>query len=139
MQIEVFSLCDAATDTAGKLNILGAFDMMLVSKIPAVYPQCAVALRIRFERIERAEHKVQVHFVDKDGRNVIPPLESQMKVHFIDEQRSVSVNMILNIHGLRIDRAGEYSIDLAIDGQQKSSLPLFVKERPKVDMAGPKV
>lgn len=137
MQIEVFSLCDAATDTAGKLNILGAFDMILVSKVPVVYPQCAVALRMRFERIERTEHKIQVHFVDKDGRNVIPPLESQMKVHFIDEQRSVSVNMILHIHGLKLDQAGEYSIDLAVDDQQKSSLPLFVKERPKADSAGP--
>jgi len=30
MEIEVFSICDAATSDSGKLNILGAFDMMWV-------------------------------------------------------------------------------------------------------------
>ena len=29
MNIEAFLLCDAATDSAGKLNVLGAFDQLL--------------------------------------------------------------------------------------------------------------
>jgi len=36
MRLEVFSLCDAATSEKGKLNILGAFDTIWVSKIPLV-------------------------------------------------------------------------------------------------------
>lgn len=50
-------------------------------------------------------------------------------INFPDEQRSGSANLILNIQGLKLERLGEYSIDLAIDGQEKASLPLFVKER----------
>ena len=42
MNIEVFSLCDAATvDVAGKLNVLGAFDTIGTGSMPTVYPQCA--------------------------------------------------------------------------------------------------
>ena len=36
------------------------------------------------------------------------------------------------IQGLKFDKGGEYSIDLAIDGQHKASLPLFVKEKQSV-------
>jgi hypothetical protein len=86
-------------------------------------------LRVRFERIERGEHKVTVQFADADGKNVIPPAQGTITIDFPEEQSSSSANLILNIQGLRLDRLGEYSIDLAIDGQQKASLPLFVKER----------
>jgi hypothetical protein len=129
MRIEVFALCDAATGDLGKLSMLGAFDTIWASKVPAIHPQCTIALRIRFERIERGEHKVLVHFVNSDGKNVISPAEGIIKINFADEQTSGAANLILNIQGLKLDRFGEYSIDLAIDGQQKASLPLFVKER----------
>lgn len=129
MQIEIFALCDAATADFGKLSMLGSFDTIWVTKTPAVHPQCAIALRVRFERIERGEHKVVVHFVDIDGRNVISPAQGAITINFPEEQSSGSANLILNIQGLKLDRVGEYSIDLAIDGQLKASLPLFVKER----------
>ena len=129
MHIEIFSLCDAATGDGGKLSMLGAFDTIWVAKIPAIYPQCTIALRLRLDRIERGEHIITVHFVDADGKNIIPPAQGNMKINFPDEQRSGSANLILNIQGLKLEKLGEYSIDLAIDGQQKASLPLYVKER----------
>jgi hypothetical protein len=129
MRIEVFALCDAATGDFGKLSMLGVFDTIWTVKIPAVHPQCTIALRVRFERIERGDHSVTVHFVDNDGKNVIPPAQGVIKTSFPDEQSSGASNLILNIQGLKIDKFGEYSIDLAIDGQQKASLPLFVKTK----------
>ena len=129
MRIEIFALSDAATGDLGKLSMLGAFDTIWVAKTPVVHPQCTIALRVRFERIERGEHKVVVHFADSDGKNVIPPAQGAIKMNFPDEQSSGSAHLILNIQGLKLERFGEYSIDLAIDGQHKASLPLFVKER----------
>lgn len=126
MNIEVFSLCDAATDNAGKLNILGAFDTIWARNIPAVHPQCAIALRIRFENIERGEHRVTVNFVDLDGRHIIPSANGTININFPNDQRSGSANLILNIQLLRLERYGEYSINLAIDGRGEASLPLFV-------------
>jgi len=126
MNIEVYSLCDAATNDMGKLNMLGAFDTILASQLPVIHPQCAIALRIRFESIERGEHKVAVTFVDLDGKNIIPPANGAINVDFRDGQRSGSANLILNIQNLKLEKYGEYSIDLAIDGRSEGSLPLFV-------------
>lgn len=129
MQIEIFALCDAATADAGKLSMLGVFDTIWVTRAPAVHPQCTIVLRVRFNRIERGEHKVVVNFVDIDGKNVIPPAQGAIQISFPEEQSSGSANLIFNIQGLKLEKPGEYSIDLAVDGQQKASLPLFVKER----------
>ena len=130
MNIVVFSLCDAATvDVAGKLNVLGAFDTIWTGKLPMVYPQCALALRIRFESIEKGEHRVAVNFVDLDGKPVIPAAQGSINIQFPDEQRSGSANLVLNLQMLKLESHGEYSIDLAMDGRKEASLPLFVRER----------
>ena len=130
MNIEVFSLCDAATvDMAGKLNVLGAFDTIWSGKMPVVYPQCAIALRIRFEGFERGEHRVAVNFINVDGKHIIPSAQGASNINFPDGQRSQSANMVLNLQMLKLEGFGEYSIDLTVDGKNEASLPLFVRER----------
>lgn len=130
MYIEVFSLCDAATvDAAGKLNVLGAFDTIWSGAMPVVYPQCAIALRIRFEGLERGEHRVTVNFVNLDGRHIIPTANGAININFPDEQRSGSANLVLNLQMLKLESFGEYSIDLAVDGRNEGSLPLFVRAK----------
>ncbi len=129
MRVEVFSLCDAATNDAGKLNILGIFDTLWTTKIPAIHPQCAIALRIRYAAQEQGEHKVLVNFVDVDGKHVLPSAQGMIRINFSEGQLSAPADLILYIQGLRLERFGEYSIDLVIDGKHEASLPLFVKER----------
>jgi hypothetical protein len=132
MKVEMFVLCDAATEYAGKMNILGTFDSIHARQMPAAHPHCAVAMRLRFERSERGDHRMRVNLVDADGQLVIPPLEAGLQVRFPDEAPSFALNLILNLQGLRFNRFGEYSIDLIADGQPVASLPLFVRQ-----MAGP--
>ena len=132
MHVEIFSLCDAATaDFNGKMNILGAFDTIVAEAVPAVNPQCTIALRIRFDSIEKGDHSVSVNFVDQDGKHIIPPANGEIAMDFPSDQRSSSANLIFTIQGLRLAQFGEYSIDLAIDGRHEGSLPLIVKRRQK--------
>ena len=127
MNIEVFSLCDAATvDAGGKLNILGAFDTIWAANIPVVYPHFAVALRVRFNSIEKGEHKVAFNLVDVDGKRILPPATGVINVNPPHEQRTVSTNSIINVQMIKIEKYGEYSLDLSINGENLASLPLFV-------------
>jgi len=128
MNVEVLTLCDAATDQRGKLNMLGAFDTIIAKNVPAIHPQCSVALRLRFQRIEEGKHKVRIHLVDEDGNLIIPSLDADLQVKLPANQDSVSVNLVLNLHGLKLARHGTYAINLAIDGRQEGSIPLYVKE-----------
>ena len=126
MDIEIFTLCDAATESAGKLNILGTFDRLISRQLPTVHPHCAIALRVRFDRIEEGDHHVKINLVNDDGQAVFPGLDGNISVKIPPEGQSVCANLILNMNGLKFQKAGEYSIDLAIDGRHEKSLPVFI-------------
>jgi len=128
VKIEMAAICDAATESGGKLNILGTFDVLNAPNFPFVLPGCSVVFRMRFNRVEDGEHQIRVNFVDVDGKAVIPPLESKIKVAVHPEMDSRVSNMILNLQGLRFPAAGTYSIDLAVDQRHETSLPLWVRE-----------
>ena len=133
MQVEIFVLCDAATDYQGKLNVLGTFDTIWASNAQFVYSQFAIALRLRFSRIEEGDHKIKITVVDEDGKAVLPPIDAGLFVKpLVDGTPSTAANLVLNAHAPKIEQFGEHSIDLAVDGRQVASLPLFIR---KAEMA----
>ena len=126
MEIEIFALCDAATDYSGKLNLLGTFDSIQAKQFPATHPFCSVALRVRFERIEEGNHRVRINIIDEDGKSIGPSIDSNVELKFPPNLSSFCANMVLNIAGMKFEKPGRYSIDLAIDNRHEKSLPLTV-------------
>ena len=129
MNIEAFLLCDCATDSQGKLNVLGAFDTIGALEMPFVYPACAIAARIRFEKDEQGRHDVRITVIDEDGEKIIPPLDGKLQLQIPDGVYTAVSNLIVNIHGLKFTDFGQYSIDIAIDSKHIASLPLYVRDR----------
>ena len=126
MDIEVFVLCDAATDYGGKLNLLGTFDSIWARQFPSVHPHCAIALRVRFERLEAGDHRFRITIVDEDGKPAVPAVDGSLGVACPTHVPSVSANLVLNINGLKFEKPGRYSVNLAIDNRHEKSLPLSV-------------
>src|SRR5262249_49481754 len=136
--IQVAVLCDAATDNNGKLNILGTFDTIYTAKLPETHPQCSIAVRMTFNKVEEGHHTVKLNFVDEDGKPVIdPPIEMPVDVMVPDETIFLSRNFIVNIQKLRFEKEGLYSVDIAVDGRQEGSIPLLVKIPRKIDEPPP--
>jgi hypothetical protein len=131
MQIEIFTICDAATSDNGKLNILGSFDTIWVRQFPTVYPHCAVAVKMRFTAIENGPHSLSVRFMDADGQNILPPATGSFNIEMPEGQRSSSTDIVLNIQSLNLTKPGEYALDLALDGRSELSLPLFIRPAPQ--------
>ena len=131
MNIEIAAMCDAATDTAGKLNILGAFDTIFADSVPFTFQHMALALRIRFTRIEEGEHKVRINFVDADGGPVIPPLDGKINIRFAPRASSAVGNLIINLNNVEFRKEGDYSIDIALNGAQVLALPFFTRIKPQ--------
>src|SRR5438045_1899839 len=128
MQLEIFTLCDAATEHAGKLNIIGTFDSLRAFEAPISHPQCAIAGRLRFEEIEEGEHRVVLTFADEDGNIVMPKFDSTLAVKFSPGQRTVTSHFVILIQQVRLPKFGEYTVDMAVDGRQLGSLPLYVTQ-----------
>jgi hypothetical protein len=128
MKVEIFTLCDAATaDVGGKLNILGSFDRIHAAAVPVTHPLCALAIKLRFEKLEEGQKRVRISFMDADGKAVMPTLEANTQVAFPPNEHSVTACLVLQIQQLKLPNYGEYSIDLGIDSRQEASIPLFVR------------
>ena len=127
MNIEAFLICDAATDSQGKLNLLGAFDTIYLTDVPAVHPQCAIVLRLRLDRSQHGEHAITLHLIDEDGQHVIKPLDGRFRVGGGTGATATS-NLILNLQGLQLKRFGELAFHLHIDGKAMASLPLYIRK-----------
>jgi hypothetical protein len=132
MNIQVAVLCDAATEDNGKLNLLGAFDTIYAPQLPAVHPQCAVALRVTFMSGDEGARKLALNFVNADGRPIMPPIEIPLAVALPDDMHFITRNFIVNIQQLKFNEAGVYSVDVRLDDKSQGNIPLSVKltERP---------
>jgi Family of unknown function (DUF6941) len=130
MNIQVAVLCDAATDDNGKLNLLGSFDTIFAPQLPAVHPQCAVALRVTFMSGDEGSRKLKLNFVNADGRSIMPPIEIPVSVTLPEDAHFVTRNFIVNIQGLKFPEAGVYSVDVRLDDKSKASIPLWIKNMP---------
>lgn len=126
MNVEIFTLCDSAADYGGRLSVLGVFDSIQAPAVPAVHPHCAVAARLRFEDSEVCDHEIALSVIDGDGRDIMPKIRMKIPSPPRDSE-TMCANLVLNMNHPRFPRFGEYSIDLAIDGQMRARLPFLVR------------
>ena len=127
MNIQVAVLCDAATDDNGKLNLLGAFDTIYTQQLPAMHPQCSVALRATFGHEDEGAHKLRLNFVDADGRSIMPGIDIPVEITLPGDSHFGTRNFIVNIQQLTFNSPGLYSLDVTLDDQPQISIPMLVK------------
>ncbi len=135
MNIQVAVLCDAATEDNGKLNLLGAFDTIYAPQLPAVHPQCAVALRVTFMSGDEGERKLKLNFVNADGKSIMPPIEIPVAVALPDDAHFLTRNFIVNIQQLKFAEEGLYSVDVRLDDKSQGNIPLQIKLLPPRETA----
>ena len=128
MKIELFAICDFAADYAGKLSVIGVFDTLFSKQTPVIHPYWCVAVKFRFEKIEEGRKNLRLSISDADGKPVLPAIEMPMIANTPHDLPSSTVNLVLNIGGIKFEQFGEYSIDLAVDGRHEASTPLYVRQ-----------
>jgi hypothetical protein len=111
-------VCEAANiSQGGNLNVLGIFQNINAENFPITFAKMIYVASIQFHRSETGKHFFKVHFIDDDGKPVIPPLEGE----FIVYENNLSANLLLGIEGIVFPKPGTYAIDLTIDHQHVST------------------
>lgn len=125
MEIEIFTLCDYATDNGGKLTVVGTFDNVTTQSLPIIQ-QLGIAIRLRFAAKQSGSHKIELKITDpaksslaniNGDINVPPPVEPMTYT---------SINMALNL-GLEIKTKGVYKIELHLNDEFQSGLSFLVR------------
>lgn len=135
MTIQVAVLCDAATqDNNMKLYLLGAFDTIYTPNLPAIHPQCSLALRVTYGHEDEGNHTMRVNFVDADGHSILPStIELPVELVLPPDSHFGTRNFIVNFQQLKFDTPGLFSIDIRLDDQSQAMVPLLVKHNPPTE------
>jgi len=127
MQVKLAVLADYANVTGdGKLNILGIFDRINLTQIPAVHTQMHLVLRLDAHAAEQnRSHSVEIRLQDPEGvvifevkGEIVPRGESGMPV---------STNQILTLNNLQLEKIGDYVFVVLINNDVKAEVPLAVE------------
>ena len=129
MDLEIFTICDYAQEMAGKLVMIGVFDTINATKLPANHPTMAIAARMRFELAERGQHSFRVSMLDPERKNVIPPLNGDVNVQISPAADSGTANLVLGLAGVQFELFGKHVITLALDDEEIKTVPFYIKQQ----------
>ena len=85
-----------------------------------------MAIYVQATGISTQVNNASIAFVDEDGQPVIKPLEPVMEVRLPQENIFITRNIVLNLQGLRFDKAGTHEVQISMDDQLLCSVPLRV-------------
>ncbi len=122
MTLEIFTLCDAATVHAGKMNILGSFDTLSSTSFPSHHSDCVVACKMRTVAEDDGPVDIEMHIIDPDGKDVIPPVSNRL------DAGSHLHHHLWHIRGFPLSKPGVFYVDLLANGVLVGRNPLFVRE-----------
>jgi len=130
MDLQISALADYAADYNGKLVLNGAFDTLAARNFPVVHPNAALALRFCLTPEDNGPHKLSIAIIDEDGKAIDAkmPIKGDFPVEIPEEVPFATRNLVINLSGLKFTQAGIYSVDIHIDEELVSRLPLRIVE-----------
>jgi hypothetical protein len=127
MQLEFAFLCDAATESAGKLFALGiGIDRLHVRELPARHGRMTLVARLVFDTREQGGHAFELRLVDADGQDVTAPVAGELTVRPAEDATSARVNVLIDVVNAEFRTHGPHELTLSLDGASAVVLPLDV-------------
>jgi hypothetical protein len=114
----------------GKVYILGGgLEILKPPTLPAVIPNLSFVVKIEFSPAETGRPRViEVVPLDSDAHPLSPPARVDVTPQHNPDYPGlpVSVQVVLNIRDLKIERAQSLAFAVLVDGHEVASVPLHV-------------
>jgi hypothetical protein len=127
VKTELFTFCDFAQESGGKLTVVGTFDTIISRNFPCIHPQLSLVIRIRFDLWEFAGHSFRIETRDLDGEMSIEPISGKLEVKGAGNATSVS-HLVFTISNLRFKSSGVVNFALYMDEKEIASIPLYIRK-----------
>ncbi|MEZ0258037.1 MAG: hypothetical protein ACAI37_22350 [Chthoniobacter sp.] len=126
LRVEMFTLCDGATEQEGRISLVGTYESISAASFPCVLPQLTVVLRARFWPQDGRLHAFRLVLTSPDGKSLGVLLDSMASMQSFNEDRSTSCNLIARVQNVEIEAAGEHVLDFYIDDKIAGRLPFSI-------------
>lgn len=124
MRIELFTLCEGAFNTDGRLTIVNTFDNIKSDHFPLKYAM-GIALKVFIPKTECKDYEIKLSIVSADN-TILHRIKAPIKM----SQNNEDIHMALatNIQGIVFDATGNYHVDVAFDNNILLSHPFNVEQ-----------
>jgi hypothetical protein len=127
MKAEIFTFCDFAQESGGKLTIVGTFDTIIARNFPCIHPQLSVVIRLRFDLWEFTRHTFRIETRDLGGEMSMDTISGNIDVKGVGNATAVS-HLVFTISNLQFRNSGVVNFVLYIDNKEMRSLPLYIRK-----------
>ncbi len=119
----------------GKFYVVGGgFDALFGTAFPIVHSQLSLTVKVEFKPTEcDRQHVIEVVALNADGVPFMPTWKMDVlpRKNAAEPTVSVGIQVVLNIQGLKLEKAGDYAFSILIDGEERESVPLRVRQLPE--------
>jgi hypothetical protein len=131
MHISFAVFADAANlSQEGKLNILGVFDAVQVAGLPTMHPRTHFVVRLKADGEDAGTHKLTFRWVS--------PLDEELWSSSGEMNVAAAPNPVFELDlpiiavvDLPLNMTGQYTMQVALDGQPTASARLIVNGPPQ--------
>ena len=132
MEVVDLLLADyASTSLGGKFTLVGAgFTEINTPQVPCVHPLMFLFLRVKATRQDEGKNRLELRMIGEKGSLLKADGELVVKADGPMEQH---IAFSFQLANLKFEQAGDYSIEVRINGDLKQSqnLKLQIIEQPK--------
>ncbi|MFP3089414.1 hypothetical protein LQZ21_03715 [Treponema sp. TIM-1] len=126
MKAEIFTFCDFAQESGGKLTIIGTFDTIVSKNFPCIHPQLSVVIRLRFDIWEFVNHTFRIETRDLNGELNMETISGNVDVKGVGNATAVS-HLVFSISNLQFKSSGVVNFVLYMDDKELTSIPLYIR------------
>jgi hypothetical protein len=134
MNVDFAFICDYA-DAREKINAIGiGFDRIITQILPVRYPHFSIVVQLRFSRDETGLKDVHVQITDADGKDIIPPINSQ--IAFIEPPAGIlngTTRLVMEFNNVEFKNPGDYSVNVNVASREVASIPITIAQPPHVN------
>lgn len=122
MKIDLFTLCEGAFNTNGRLTIVNTFEDIIAPSYPWKGP-LGMALKILVKKEEAGEHDLKVSIKPVTGDKMLHEMNAHLNLPVEKATNDIRVAMATNIQGLLVPSPGDYVVEVVFDGIVLGSFP----------------
>ena len=132
MYVSFALFADAANiSREGKLNILGVFDAIQVGALPAIHPRASLVVRLKGGAEDAGTHSLILRWLNPHGDELWNSA-GQLEVGAPPPGSGEMDFPLIASLDLPADLAGGYTLQIVIDGEAVTNVPLLVQGQVRV-------
>lgn len=122
MRIELFTLCEGAFNTNGRLTIVNTFEDIVSEKFPW-RGQLGLALKILFPHEESGGFDILVRIKPAGDAKPLHEIKGHLEIKHNGGGKDVRLAMCTNIQGVALNNPGDYEVVVLVNDNVLQAYP----------------